>query len=239
VTTLRLLVTRPEPDASRTADALRAKGHTVLVAPMLTFEPIHDAIIGTGPWAGVLLTSANAARALVRHAQFAVLKELPVVAVGDRTAEVSRALGFADVTSAAGNAADLARAATARFAAEEAAVLYAAAEDRAVDVADLLADEGVRVHTAIVYRMTKALEFPPDVAAALRGGRVDGVLHYSRRTAEAYLACAGHLRAAALAPTHYCLSAEVAKPLIAAGTDRIRIALRPDEGALFELLTLD
>jgi uroporphyrinogen-III synthase len=239
VTTLRLLITRPQPDASRTADALRAVGHTVLLAPMLTFETIRDAMIGAGPWAGLLLTSANAARALAQHARFAALKDLPALAVGDRTAEVSGALGFADVTSTAGNAADLARAATARFAAEEAAVLYAAAEDRAVDVADLLAGEGVRVNIAVLYRMTKAVEFPPDVAAALGGGQVDGVLHYSRRAAEAYLACTGHLRAAALAPTHYCLSAEVAKPLIAAGTDRIRIALRPDEGALFELLTLD
>jgi uroporphyrinogen-III synthase len=239
VTTLRLLITRPQPDASRTAEALRAKGHTVLVAPTLTFEPIRDAVIGAGPWAGVLLTSANAGRALAQHAEFAALKDLPVLAVGDRTAEVSRALGFADVTSAAGNAAELARAAAARFRTEEAAVLYAAAEDRAVDVADLLAGESVRVHTAVVYRMRKAAEFPPDVAAALRGGQVDGVLHYSRRTAEAYLASLSHLRAAARAPTHYCLSAEVAKPLVAAGTDRIRIALRPDEGALFDLLTLD
>jgi uroporphyrinogen-III synthase len=239
VTTLRLLATRPEPDASRTADALRAKGHTVLVAPMLNFEPIRNVAIGTGPWACLLLTSANAARALAEHAQFAALKDVPVLAVGDRTAEVSRGLGFADVTSSAGNAADLARTAAARFRTEEAAVLYAAAEDRAVDVADLLAGEGVRVDTAVVYRMDTATEFPPDVAAALGGGQVDGVLHYSRRTAEAYLACASHLRAAALAPTNYCLSAEVAKPLVAAGTDRIRIALRPDEGALFELLTLD
>lgn len=239
MTTLRLLVTRPEPDASRTADALRTMGHTVLVAPMLTFEPIRDAVIGTVPWAGVLLTSANAARALAQHAQFATLKNLPVLAVGDRTAETARAIGFADVASAAGNAADLAQAATARFTAEDAAVLYAAAEDRAVDVADRLAGDGIGIHTVVVYRMRQAVEFPADIAAALRGGGVDGVLHYSRRTAEAYLACASDLRAAALAPTHYCLSAEVAEPLLAAGTDRIRIALRPHEGALFDLLTLD
>ena len=39
MTALRLLVTRPEPDATRTADELRAKGHDVMVAPMLNFEP--------------------------------------------------------------------------------------------------------------------------------------------------------------------------------------------------------
>ena len=32
---MRLLVTRPEPDATRTAETLRARGHDVLVAPLL------------------------------------------------------------------------------------------------------------------------------------------------------------------------------------------------------------
>ena len=37
---MRLLVTRPEPDAARTAEALRARGHEVLVAPLLRVETI-------------------------------------------------------------------------------------------------------------------------------------------------------------------------------------------------------
>ena len=32
---MRLLVTRPEPDASHTVQALRTRGHNVLVAPLL------------------------------------------------------------------------------------------------------------------------------------------------------------------------------------------------------------
>jgi uroporphyrinogen-III synthase len=239
VTALRLLVTRPEPDATRTTRKLRSKGHEVLAAPMLTFEPIPDVALGTGPWAGVLLTSANAARALVQQAEFAALKDVPVLAVGDRTAEAAQELGFTDVTSAAGDASDLARAASSRFAGKQSALLYAAAEDRAGDVADMLVPKGIQVRTVVVYRMVKASAFPPDVAAALTGGNLDGVLHYSRRSAEAYLGCVASLRQVAPGPTHYCLSAEVAKPLLAAGTHRIRIALRPDEPALFDLLTLD
>jgi uroporphyrinogen-III synthase len=239
VTALRLLVTRPEPDATRTAAALRAKGHNVLVAPMLAFEPIRGVAIGPGPWAGLLLTSANAARALARHAEFPSLKDLPMLAVGDRSAETARELGFTDVTSAAGTAGDLARAAVARFRDAQAALLYAAAEDRAVDVARIIVAEGPPVRTVAVYRMAKAAGFPSNVADALRGGEVDGVLHYSRRSAETYRDCAASSAVAPLGLTHYCLSAEVAKPLIAAGTDRIRIALRPDEGALFDLLSMN
>jgi uroporphyrinogen-III synthase len=238
VTALRLLVTRPEPDATRTADELRAKGHDVMVAPMLNFEPTRDAALGGGPWTGVLLTSANAARAIAQHAQFAALKDLPVLAVGDRTADVAREFGFGDVTSAAGDANALARVAAARFGGAQATLLYAAAEQRAVDLAEMLAPEGVRVRTTVVYRMAKQSALPVDVAVALKAGTLDGVLHYSRRSAEAYLDCVAALGGHAPAPMHYCLSADVAKPLTAAGTDRIHIALRPDEPALFDLLTL-
>lgn len=238
MTALRLLVTRPEPDATRTTRTLRSRGHEVLVAPMLTFEPIPDVALGSGPWAGMLLTSTNAARALVQQAEFAALKDVPVLAVGDRTAEAARELGFTNVKSAAGDASDLSRAAPARFSDKQSAILYAAAEDRAADT-DMLVLKGIQVRTVVVYRMAKASAFPPDVAAALTGGNLDGVLHYSRRSAEAYLGCVASVGQAALGPTHYCLSAEVAKPLLTAGTDRIRIALRPDEPALFDLLTLD
>jgi len=63
---LRLLLTRPEPDAARTAAALRAAGHEVLTAPMLRIEPVA-ADLGAGPWEAVLITSANAARAVAAH----------------------------------------------------------------------------------------------------------------------------------------------------------------------------
>ena len=35
---MTVLVTRPEPDNETTATALRAKGHEVLLSPMLRFE---------------------------------------------------------------------------------------------------------------------------------------------------------------------------------------------------------
>src|SRR5438128_1809813 len=66
---MRLLVTRPAPDGERTAAVLRARGHEVLLLPLLRVEFIPDAPLGPGPWDGVLMTSANAARALAVHRQ--------------------------------------------------------------------------------------------------------------------------------------------------------------------------
>src|ERR1700720_3689243 len=131
---MRLLVTRPEPDAERTAAALRARGHIVLIAPLLRLEPVAHAEIGPGPFMALLRTSANAAPAIARHERFAQLRALPVFAVGDRSAEAMRAVGFADVTSANGDVGDLAGLVAERLK-RGASLLYLAGVDRSGDLA--------------------------------------------------------------------------------------------------------
>ena len=54
---MRLLITRPEPDATRTAQALRQRGHEVLVSPLLSVQTI-DADFA-GPYGAVLMSSAE------------------------------------------------------------------------------------------------------------------------------------------------------------------------------------
>ena len=235
---MRLLVTRPEPEAKRTATILRAGGHEVLVAPLLCMQPIADAALDDGPWAGLLVTSANAVRAIAEHPDRARLLHLPLLAVGRRSAEAARAAGFASVSSADGGAGDLAGLAATAFSGAAAPVLYLAGEDRAVDLPALLAARGIAVRTIVVYRMIKAQAFPAQITAALAAGRIEAVLHYSRRTAETYVTCAdaAGLRAAALASMHFCLSAEIADILRAAGAATVRVAARPEESALLRLL---
>jgi uroporphyrinogen-III synthase len=94
------------------------------------------------------------------------------------------------------------------------------------------------VVTVVVYRARKAPCFPPATATALSQGKLDGVLHFSRRTAEAYLDCAGSagIGDRALEPRHFCLSKRVAEPLLAAGAACVRVAERPDEASLLDLV---
>jgi uroporphyrinogen-III synthase len=235
---VRLIVTRPEPDAQRTAAVLRARGHHVLLAPLSRFEPIADADPGDGPWAGLLVTSANAVRAMVRHAALPSLVKLPLMAVGRHTAESAREAGFETVASAGGAAADLADLAVRRFPGTSVPLLYLAGEDRAADLEGALAQRGVPVRTVAVYRIVAAKALPSAVAVALSSRAVDGVLHYSRRSADTYLRCsaAGALRAAALVPCHFCLSRDVAAPLLGAGARKVHVAAQPDAAALLDLV---
>jgi uroporphyrinogen-III synthase len=233
---LRLLVTRPEPDAERTAAALRARGHDVLVMPMLSVERI-DADFGPGPWVAVLMTSANAVRAIAGHRQFWALSALPTLVVGERTRAAAEAAGFADVVSANGDAEALARLAVARFSPGPIPMLYLAGEQRTADLEGALRSHSFNVRTVAVYRTVAATEFSQAIKHALASGEIDGVLHFSRRSAEAFLAAAGAAGALgnALTTRHYCLSAQVASAL-AKEADGVEIAAHPSEAALLALV---
>lgn len=233
---MRLLVTRPQDDGERTAATLRARGHAVLVAPLLRIEPIAAADFGPGPFAAVLTTSANAARAIVPHHRLQEICGVPLLTVGERSAAAARAAGFAAVTSADGDVHDLVALVAGRFAGSTATLLYLAGEDRAADLAGALGRHGLTVRTAVVYRAAAVEHFSPAAERAVAAGEIDGVLHYSPRSATAFVRCAGTagLLDRALRLTHYCLSAQVAAPLVGAAT--IRLAARPAESALIELL---
>jgi uroporphyrinogen-III synthase len=208
----------------------------VALAPMLRIEPVADADLGAPPWHAILLTSANAARALAMHPRRGELVALPVLTVGSGTADAARAAGFADVTSADGDARDLVRFASARFAGAKAPLLYLAGADRAADVAGALAPFDLVVRTVVVYRAVAATGFPADVRMALETGTLDAVLHFSRRSAESYLACGRDIAMPSLAPVHYCLSERTAEPLQRAGAGRVEVAPHPDEPSLLALV---
>ena len=230
---VRLLVTRPEHDGERTAARLRARGHHVTLAPLMRVEPV-DFEFPREPLSAVVITSANAARAITRHPRRDALVALPAFTVGRHTAEAARAVGFREVECADGDQDDLAALLRARFNERSAPLLYLAGEDRAGD----LAASGVPLLTAVAYRAVKVERFAPDVAAALAQGALDGVLHFSRRSAQAYLDCAARARILerALAPVQFCLSRQVSQPLAAAGAAAIRLAPRPDEAAMIDLV---
>jgi len=237
IESMRLLVTRPDADAARTSAVLRARGHEVRHTALLRIEAVA-ADIGAGPWTAMLMTSGNAVRAVTAHPGLRELRELPVFVVGARSAEAARQIGFAAVFSADGNAADLAAMVARRLGGVPARVLYLCGADRSFDLAGALRGVGLDVCSVEIYRAVAAQDFAADITALLRAGEIDGVLHFSRRSAQIYLACAARADAvaAALRPTHYCISAQAAAPLVDAGAATVRVAPRPDEDALIALV---
>jgi uroporphyrinogen-III synthase len=231
---VRLLVTRPEPECERTAALLRSRGHEVLVLPLLRIEAAGQAQLGAGPWGAVLFTSANAVRAIAAHRRFREVAGLPAYVVGAHTGAAAAAAGFAPVISAAGDVDDLVSLVVAQPPTTALALLYLAGSDVSGDLAGSLRSRGLQVETAVVYRSVMVADLRPDVRAALAAGRIDAVLHYSARSAAAFVAA---VKAAGIDDSvtrikHLCLSSQVAAPLVAAGATAVVVAGEPNEQAL-------
>lgn len=204
---MHLLLTRP--NASSTAAALQARGHTVTVAPLMAFETLDwDA---EAPKV-IMLTSPQAAQAGARGAAW----QVPVYAVGSATEAAARSAGYADVRDGGGTA----QALVDRIAADGIAqVLHLAGADRTpIDVPD-----GLTIDVVVVYR---ARLLPLAAMPA-----VDAVLLYSARSAAHFAAEVDRLGVARAGVAVFALS-----PVIAAaagpGWREMTTAAAPNEASM-------
>jgi len=237
-----VLVTRPQPDDEATAVALRARGFEVLKAPMLRFEPVAFQDDTDAAYGAVIVTSANALRGIEPHLENSRLLALPLFAVGERTADAARDAGFEKVISADGDAAGLRDCVLASVKTKElkkaSPLLYLAGADLARDLAGELGERGFTVVTHTTYRMAPVSSLPREICDAFAAHRIEAVLHYSRRSARAFLqaARAGGVEISALAIPQCCISAQVATVVRDAGATQVVVAATPDENALLEAL---
>ncbi|MCP4381085.1 MAG: uroporphyrinogen-III synthase [Hyphomicrobiales bacterium] len=230
---MRLLVTRPQPDAQRTAASLETLGHTVLIEPMTTIVFAPPPEIAFSPTA-VVFTSSNGVRAVSQWPMVSRWRKIAAFAVGEQTGLTARAAGFAKVEIGGGDAASLADMIIARVDASQARILYISGRERSVDLASSLAREGIEVVTIEGYYATAAEKLGERAHRAMADGAIDGVLIYSHRAATIFL---NLVEAAGLAGAFgrvmlYVISesaAEPLRPLVAGG---LVIAAAPNEKSL-------
>jgi uroporphyrinogen-III synthase len=239
---MAILVTRPQPDNDSTVAALRARGFEALPAPMLRFEKVMFQDDADAHYGAVIVTSANALRAIDGQSVKDSLLRLPLFAVGERTAEAAREVGFSNVISADGDATALrelmVESVKAKTLKKASTLLYLAGADLARDLAGELGERGFNVVTHTTYRMAPVTNLPAEVSEAFAAGRIEAVLHYSRRSARAFFDAAGQagVEISALAVPHCCLSDSVASIARDAGATQVMVARSPDENALLAAL---
>jgi uroporphyrinogen-III synthase len=239
---MAVLVTRPHPEDETTASALRARGYEVLRAPVLRFEPVAFSDDEDGQYGAVIVTSANALRGLTPQLANSKLLKLPLFAVGEHTASAARDVGFEIVISANGDAGTLRDLVLAtvktRKLHKTSPLLYFAGADLARDIAGELGTRGFTVVTHTTYRMSPVPGLPRETCEAFAANRVEAVLHYSRRSARAFVEAARNagVEISALAIPQCCISDGVASVMRDAGATQVMAAASPDENALFEVL---
>lgn len=235
---MRLLVTRPRDDAEPLAALLAKRRVESLIEPLLEVRFVDDPVLDLSGVQALLMTSANGARAFARASR---RRDLPVFAVGDATARAAAGAGFKAVESAGGDVGDLAHRVRARLDPRRGALLHAAGTKVAGDLAGTLREAGFTYHRAVLYEAHAAEALTPAAAGAIAAGAVDGVVLFSPRTARTFVALA---KAAGLAEacrglTAYCLSRAVAAAAGGLAWRRVRVAARPEQGALLETVTAD
>lgn len=232
---VKLLVTRPEPDASRTAAHLAALGIEPVVAPLLEAIQQADPLPARESYSAIAFTSPNAVRFLARRDPDKPIFEKPVFAVGEATAQTAREAGFATVSAAQGTLADLVPLIAASRKGDT--IFHPGGRDLSGDLAGALAPHGIEVRSATLYAMEQARALPPAVQAQLASGEIAGALFFSRRTAEAFanIAAGPDFTAVKAALRCLCLSENCAEPLIENHFPRIALADHPSHEAMMAL----
>jgi uroporphyrinogen-III synthase len=222
---MKLIVTRPQPDASLLAAKLLKLGHDCTVMPLLEIVPRKTIAVPDVPFQAICLTSANGIIVLP------ALRNTPVFAVGPQSAAAASAAGYTHVSHHGGDVDGLALSLSGILKAEEGPLLYLSGATVSGDLEGKLSAYGFDVRRIVTY---DAIALPPrhlgDVLA-----HHDGVLLYSPRTAKLW---ANAVESSHPAPhmqhiTHYCLSANVAKALPQSWSTRI--AESPTESALLAM----
>lgn len=224
-----VLVTRPEPGAAETATRLKALGWTPILAPALVLTPRPLATPARAQ--ALLLTSRAAARALAPW-------PIPVLAVGAATADSARAQGFSEVRAAGGDAEALAALCAEVLRPEDGPLLLAVGAAYSLDLTAMLRARGFRVIRRVVYAAGEAAALPASAALALGAGAVSHAMFFSPRSAACSLALlsGGGLADALTGIEALAISPRVASVLEAHAWCRIRVARRPDQDHLLELL---
>lgn len=228
-----VLVTRPEPGASGTAERVREAGFLPVIAPLLTVEPRAADLPPPDSLRAIVIASRQALPALsVSYAG------LPLFAVGDSTAEAARRQGFVDVRSAAGDAEALARLVARSLPPDGPPLLLATGLDQGIYLKNLLERAGLTVMRREVYAARPVVSLPEAARDMIRNARGGWVLLFSRETAF----CFGRLvQDAGLVDGCATLSLAAISPQVAEAVGdlpwrTIRVAMDPTENAVLALL---
>ncbi len=218
-----LVVIRPQPGCDATVAAARALGLEAHGFPLFTIEPRQWQVPEPETIDALLIGSANALR--YGGHQLGHLRHLPVLAVGETTAQAARETGFRVLGTGQGGLHSLLDQLPPGYH----RLLRLAGEDRVV----LSPPAGVTLTECIVYA-ARSLAMPAALARLLRGPAVV-VLH----SAEAARHFAGECQALNIDRRHISLAALAPRvgEAVGLGWAGLAISSSAQDGVLLELVS--
>ena len=218
---------------------LRARGHEVLVEPLLNVEFLDTGALPLDGVQALIATSRNGLRALARNDSLEQAKSCRCSRWARRRPQWGQALGFDRIIEGEGTAAALVPLIAETCDAGKGALLHLAGERLAADLKGELEKLGFSVSRPHLYRTVAVQSFSAEMKEAMAAGDLDGVLLMSPETARtwtsllstsAFFRGGGDIR-------YFCLSQAVADRLSGLGGVEILVAETPQEDRLLALIT--
>lgn len=179
----RVLITRPQPGAARTAERLRKAGFDPVVLPLTIIKRLFFKL-PSGPFDGIVVTSAQALPLQDTSALVPFLG-IPVLAVGETTAQAAKERGFSSVTVGTG-AVDGVIGLAAGLLKPGGRLLYLCGRVRRPELEAALSDKGILIEAVETYDAMPLSYSGHELEAHLGNMPFDAVVLMSQQAATAF-----------------------------------------------------
>ncbi len=203
---MKLIITRPEGDATLLRTKLEALGHSCVVMSLLKIVPRPNLHVPAKTYQAICITSANA---VTQPISGVVPGRTPVYCVGPQSAQAARAAGFQKVEAHGGDVNGLAVFLENALSPEQGPILYLSGAETSGDLEGRLQSMSFMVDRVICYDALP--QHPQGLQAALT--YADGVLLYSPRSARLWVEALAQEGTTRPGLRHFCLSNRVAAAL--------------------------
>ncbi|GJL94760.1 MAG: hypothetical protein DHS20C05_11650 [Hyphococcus sp.] len=232
---MKVLITRPLPDAQAFAALCEAAGLEPVICPLMR-QVFHDREPNMGGVGALAFTSANGVRAFVRVEG---ARALPTFAVGEATAKEAGAACFQNVFIAGGDVSSLSQLVDAKRHGFAGDVLHIAGTHQAGDLIGALGELGIPARREVIYEMQEAEGLPLVLNETLEAG-AEGLWAplFSPRTAALFvrLVVKAGLDSALKTAHAACLSTAVAEEASALKWKSIEIAKERNSASMVEMM---
>lgn len=177
---MRVLITRPQPDADELAARIASMGHTAFIEPLLNIVFEQGPELDLRQTQALIFTSANGVRATAKRTHD---RKILTIAVGPVTAAQARAEGFQNIEQSAGEGVDgLVAFIRTNHDPEMGRLLHVTGSDVAGDLVGNLSQIGFNTETRKLYDALPIETLSQELRIELKMGMIAASLFFSPRT---------------------------------------------------------
>lgn len=236
------LLTRPYEESKSFAIKLKELGVESIIEPLLSIELITDENIITDLKCNesqtIIFTSKNAVNGLMNLKLSGSLLAKQVLAIGSKTAAIARAAGFKNIINIDANGEKMIEYILSNFSPKQGNIIYVSGDIVAIDLENILRQNGFTVTRLIVYRSIAVNKFSKETENLLKENKISFVIFFSQRTARIFsdLVKLSSLQDTVKTVKAFVLSKNIALSLAELKWQEIFTANAPNENSMIDII---